>query len=176
MAPPAQPGGRNMVSTVTATTVTGLYRSDDAGVNWRKVNDANPRPMYFSQIRIDPKSDARIYVLGVDLSISDDGGKTFYLQESMHDDHHAMWIDPNNPNHIIEGTDGGLGFSYDRAKTFEAVYNMDIGQFYHVAYDMEWPYNVYGGLQDNGSWMGPSHHSGGIGNRHWQVLGGGDGF
>jgi hypothetical protein len=81
---------------------------DDAGQTWRKMSDTNPRPMYFSQIRIDPKSDARIYVLGVDLHISDDGGKTFYLQESMHDDHHAMWINPNNPNHIIEGTDGGL--------------------------------------------------------------------
>ena len=157
---------------------SGTYRSDDAGMTWRKMSDTNPRPMYFSQIRIDPKSDARIYVLGVDLHISDDGGKTFYLQESMHDDHHAMWIDPNNPNHIIEGTDGGLGFSYDRAKTFEAVYNMDIGQFYHVTYDMETPYNVYGGLQDNYSWGGPSavRSRQGITNDDWFSVQGGDGF
>jgi photosystem II stability/assembly factor-like uncharacterized protein len=157
---------------------SGTYRSDDAGQTWRKMSDVNPRPMYFSQIRIDPKSDARIYVLGVDLHISDDGGKTFYLQESMHDDHHAMWINPNNPNHIIEGTDGGLGISYDRAKTFEGVYNMDLGQFYHVTYDMETPYNVYGGLQDNYSWGGPSavRSRQGITNDDWFSVQGGDGF
>jgi photosystem II stability/assembly factor-like uncharacterized protein len=157
---------------------SGTYRSDDAGQTWRKMSDTNPRPMYFSQIRIDPKSDARIYVLGVDLHISDDGGKTFYLQESMHDDHHAMWINPNNPNHLIEGTDGGLGISYDRAKTFEGIYNMDLGQFYHVTYDMDTPYNVYGGLQDNYSWGGPSavRSRQGITNDHWFSVQGGDGF
>ena len=157
---------------------SGTYRSDDAGLSWRKMSDTNPRPMYFSQIRIDPKTDSRIYVLGVDLSISDDGGKTFYLQESMHDDHHAMWINPNNPNHIIEGTDGGIGISYDRAKTFEGIYNMDLGQFYHVAYDMDTPYNVYGGLQDNYSWGGPSavRSREGIVNDDWFSVQGGDGF
>ena len=124
------------------------------------------------------RSDSRIYVLGVDLHISDDGGKTFTLQESLHDDHHAMWINPNNPNHIIEGTDGGVGISYDRAKTFEGIYNMDIGQFYHVAYDMETPYNVYGGLQDNYSWGGPSsvRSRQGIKNDDWFSVQGGDGF
>jgi hypothetical protein len=117
-------------------------------------------------------------VLGVDLHISDDGGKTFRLQESMHDDHHAMWINPNNPNHIIEGTDGGLGISYDRAETFEAVYNMDLGQFYHVTYDMDTPYNVCGGLQDNYTWCGPSavRSRAGISNEHWFQVQGGDGF
>lgn len=158
--------------------LSGTYRSDDAGQTWRMMSDTNPRPMYFSQIRIDPTNDSRIYVLGVDLSISDDGGKTFRLQESLHDDHHAMWINPNNPNHIIEGTDGGVGISYDRARTFEGIYNMDIGQFYHVAYDMETPYNVYGGLQDNYSWGGPSAVRGrdGIVNDDWFSVQGGDGF
>jgi photosystem II stability/assembly factor-like uncharacterized protein len=157
---------------------SGTYRSDDAGQTWRKMSDVNPRPMYFSQIRIDPRSDARIYVLGVDLHISDDGGKTFYLQESMHDDHHAMWIDPNNPNHIIEGTDGGLGISWDRARTFEAIYNMDIGQFYHIIPDMDVPYNVCGGLQDNYTWCGPSavRSRTGIANDQWFQVQGGDGF
>jgi len=156
----------------------GTYRSDDAGQTWRMMSDTNPRPMYFSQIRIDPKTDSRIYVLGVDLSISDDGGKTFRLQESLHDDHHAMWINPSNPNHIIEGTDGGVGISYDRARTFEGIYNMDIGQFYHVAYDLDSPYNVYGGLQDNYSWGGPSAVRGrdGIVNDDWFSVQGGDGF
>src|SRR5262245_43122622 len=157
---------------------SGTYRSDDAGQTWRKMSDVNPRPMYFSQIRIDPKSDARIYVLGVDLHISDDGGRTIRLQESMHDDHHAMWINPSNPNHIISGTDSGLGISYARAATFEGVYNMDRGQFYHVTYDMETPYNVYGGLQDNYSWGGPSavRSRQGITNDQWFSVQGGDGF
>ncbi|HEX8029818.1 MAG TPA: hypothetical protein VF491_15200 [Vicinamibacterales bacterium] len=157
---------------------SGTYRSDDAGMTWRKMSDVNPRPMYFSQIRIDPTSDSRIYVLGVDLHVSDDGGKTFWMQESLHDDHHAMWINPNNPNHIIEGTDGGVGISYDRARTFEAIYNMDLGQFYHVTYDMETPYNVCGGLQDNYTWCGPNavRSRSGISNEHWFQVQGGDGF
>lgn len=157
---------------------SGTYRSDDAGQTWRKMSDVNPRPMYFSQVRIDPTTDSRIYVLGVDLHVSDDGGKTFTLQESLHDDHHAMWINPNNPNHIIEGTDGGIGISYDRAKTWEAIYNMDLGQFYHVTYDMETPYNVYGGLQDNYTWGGPSavRSRQGISNDDWFSIHGGDGF
>jgi photosystem II stability/assembly factor-like uncharacterized protein len=157
---------------------SGTYRSDDAGQTWRKMSDVNPRPMYFSQIRIDPTSDARIYVLGVDLHVSDDGGKTFWMQESLHDDHHAMWINPNNPNHIISGTDGGVGISYDRAKTYEAIYNMDLGQFYHVTYDMESPYNVCGGLQDNYTWCGPSavRSRTGISNEQWFQIQGGDGF
>ncbi len=157
---------------------SGTYRSDDAGQSWRKMSDNNPRPMYFSQIRIDPANDSRIYNLGVDLGISDDGGRTFYLQESLHDDHHAMWINPANPNHVIAGTDGGVGISYDRAKTFEAIYNMDLGQFYHVTYDMETPFNVCGGLQDNYTWCGPSQtrSRSGISNDQWFQIQGGDGF
>lgn len=159
-------------------TESGTYRSDDAGQSWRKMSDTNPRPMYFSQIRIDPTSDARIYVLGVQLHISDDGGKTFSANGAMHSDHHAMWIDPANPNHIIDGNDGGVGMSYDRGKTWEGVYNMDLGQFYHVTYDMETPYNVYGGLQDNYTWGGPSavRSRTGIGNDDWSSIHGGDGF
>ena len=157
---------------------SGTYRSDDAGLSWRKMSDVNPRPMYFSQVRIDPTNDSRIYVLGVDLHVSDDGGKTFTMQETLHDDHHAMWINPANPNHIIAGTDGGVGISYDRAGTFEGLYNMDLGQFYHVTYDMETPYNVYGGLQDNYTWGGPSavRSRQGIVNDDWFSIHGGDGF
>jgi len=157
---------------------SGTYRSDDAGQTWRKMSDTNPRPMYFSQIRIDPKSDARIYVLGVQLHISDDGGKTFIENGALHSDHHAMWINPDNPNHIIDGNDGGVGISYDRGKNWEGLYNMDLGQFYHVTYDMETPYNVYGGLQDNYSWGGPSavRSRQGIVNDDWFSVQGGDGF
>ena len=159
-------------------TESGTYRSDDAGLSWQKMSSTNPRPMYFSQIRIDPTSDARIYVLGVQLHISDDGGKTFVENGTLHSDHHAMWINPANPNHIIDGNDGGAGMSYDRGATWEGIYNMDLGQFYHVTYDMETPYNVYGGLQDNYTWGGPSavRSRTGIGNDDWFSIHGGDGF
>jgi hypothetical protein len=159
-------------------TESGTYRSDDAGLSWRKMSNVNPRPMYFSQIRIDPTSDARIYVLGVQIHISDDGGKTFIENGTLHSDHHAMWIDPNNSNHIIDGNDGGIGMSWDRGKTWEGIYNLDIGQFYHVAFDMQTPYYVYGGLQDNYSWGGPSAVRSrlGIVNDDWFSIQGGDGF
>ena len=157
---------------------SGVYRSDDAGTSWKKMSDTNPRPVYFSQIRIDPTDDHRIYVLGVQLHISDDGGKTFVTNAAMHADHHAMWIDPANSNHLMTGTDGGVGISWDRGKTWDFVDNMDLGQFYHVGYDMESPYHVYGGLQDNNSWGGPSavRSRPGISNAEWFVIGGGDGF
>jgi photosystem II stability/assembly factor-like uncharacterized protein len=157
---------------------SGTYRSDDAGLTWRKMSNTNPRPMYFSQIRIDPNNDLRIYVLGVQIHISDDGGKTWIENGALHSDHHAMWINPKNSNHIIDGTDGGIGISYDKGATWEAVYNMDLGQFYHVTYDMETPYNVCGGLQDNYTWCGPTavRSRTGIANDQWFQIHGGDGF
>jgi photosystem II stability/assembly factor-like uncharacterized protein len=159
-------------------TESGTYRSDDAGLTWRKMSNVNPRPMYFSQIRIDPNNDLRVYVLGVQVHISDDGGKTFVENGTMHSDHHAMWINPNNSNHIIDGNDGGVGISYDRGKTWEGIYNMDLGQYYHVGYDMAKPYNVCGGLQDNYTWCGPSavRSRNGIVNDDWTQIQGGDGF
>ncbi len=159
-------------------TESGTYRSDDAGRTWKKMSNVNPRPMYFSQIRIDPANDARIYVLGVQLHISDDGGRTFIENGTMHSDHHAMWINPANPNHIIDGNDGGIGVSYDKGAKWEGIHNLDIGQFYHVTYDMETPYNVCGGLQDNYTWCGPSavRSRAGIANDHWFSIHGGDGF
>jgi photosystem II stability/assembly factor-like uncharacterized protein len=157
---------------------SGTYRSDDAGLSWRKMSDTNPRPMYFSQIRIDPNNDLRIYVLGVQIHISDDGGKTWIENGALHSDHHAMWINPKNSNHIIDGTDGGIGISWDKGATWEAVYNMDLGQFYHITYDMETPYNVCGGLQDNYTWCGPTavRSRTGIANDQWFQIHGGDGF
>jgi len=159
-------------------TESGTYRSDDAGLSWRKMSSVNPRPMYFSQVRIDPNNDLRIYVLGVQIHISDDGGKTFIENGALHSDHHAMWINPRNSNHIIDGTDGGIGISWDKGATWEAVYNMDLGQFYHVTYDMETPYNVCGGLQDNYTWCGPTavRSRTGIANDQWFQIHGGDGF
>ncbi len=157
---------------------SGVYRSDDAGLSWKKMSGVNPRPMYFSQIRVDPSSDHRVYVLGVQLHISDDAGKTFREDGTLHSDHHAMWIDPSNPNHVMTGNDGGIGVSYDRAQTWDFIDNLVLGQFYHVGYDMEVPYHVYGGLQDNYAWGGPSavRSRDGIANSDWFVIGGGDGF
>ncbi|MDP2389501.1 MAG: sialidase family protein, partial [Acidobacteriota bacterium] len=159
-------------------TESGTYRSDDAGLSWRKMSNTNPRPMYFSQVRIDPNNDLRVYVLGVQIHISDDGGKTFIENGALHSDHHAMWINPKNSNHIIDGTDGGIGISWDKGATWEAVYNMDLGQFYHVTYDMETPYHVCGGLQDNYTWCGPTavRSRTGIANDQWFQIHGGDGF
>ncbi len=159
-------------------TGTGLYRSDDAGSSWYKVSDVNPRPMYFSQVRIDPNDDHRIYVLGVELHMSDDGGRTFVANTVPHSDHHALWIDPANSNHVLTGCDGGVNVTWDRGKHWDFIDNIDIGQFYHVGFDMDTPYHVMGGLQDNASWLGPSAVRAdiGIGNFDWLNIGTGDGF
>ena len=161
-------------------TESGLYRSDDAGASWRKMNNTNPRPMYFSQVRIDPKTDSRIYVLGVSLYISDDAGKTFRDDgaRNIHVDHHAMWIDPNNPDHLMIGNDGGASMSFDRAATWVWMNNLPFAQAYHVTYDMQTPYHVCAGLQDNNTWCGPSavRTNTGITNDDWYVITGGDGF
>jgi photosystem II stability/assembly factor-like uncharacterized protein len=157
----------------------GIYRSDDRGKTWKKINPLNPRPMYFSQVRIDPQDDKRIYVLGVSLYVSDDAGKTFKSDgaRNLHVDHHAMWIDPRNPNHLIIGNDGGVGISYDRARTWLRVNNVPLGQIYVVGYDMRDPFFLYAGLQDNGVWSGPSatRHRVGPLNDDWIQVGGGDG-
>ncbi len=136
--------------------------------------------MYFSQVRIDPKTDSRIYVLGVSLYISDDAGKTFRDDgaRNIHVDHHAMWIDPNNPDHLMIGNDGGASMSFDRAATWVWMNNLPFAQAYHVTYDMQTPYHVCAGLQDNNTWCGPSavRTNTGITNDDWYVITGGDGF
>jgi photosystem II stability/assembly factor-like uncharacterized protein len=161
-------------------TETGTYRSDDAGASWTKLSSTNPRPMYFSQMRVDPNDDHRVYVPGVQLHVSDDGGKTFRDDgaKNIHVDFHAMWIDPNNSDHLMIGGDGGVGISYDRSQTYVWLSNLPVGQFYHVAYDMQSPYFVCGGLQDNNTWCGPSavRSAGGSSNDDWFIIGGGDGF
>jgi photosystem II stability/assembly factor-like uncharacterized protein len=159
---------------------SGVYRSDDAGASWSKVSSLNPRPMYFSQIRIDPTNENRIYVLGVTLHLSEDGGKTWNNNAArlIHVDFHAMWIDPRNPDHLLLGGDGGVGISHDRSKTWVWMNNLPLGQFYHASYDMQTPYAICGGLQDNNTWCGPSavRSASGIANDDWFVVQGGDGF
>lgn len=159
---------------------TGLYRSDDGGQTWRKTSNLNPRPMYFSQIRIDPTNPERVFGGGVGLHLSVDGGRTFETDAALvtHDDVHAIWINPNNPNHVLIGNDGGLAVSYDYSKTWTFLPNLPVGLFYHVGYDMELPYNVCGGMQDNYNWCGPSasRFGSGIMNYDWFQIQGGDGF
>jgi photosystem II stability/assembly factor-like uncharacterized protein len=159
----------------------GVYVSKDNGETWTRVNSLNPRPFYFSTIRVDPTDDKLIYVLG-DLQIwkSADGGKRFVSGpvRGVHPDFHALWIDPKNNKHMLTGCDGGFYVTYDQGATWDHLNILALGQFYHVAVDNRRPYRVYGGLQDNGSWGGPSQvlRSQGPVNDDWVFLRGGDGF
>jgi photosystem II stability/assembly factor-like uncharacterized protein len=160
----------------------GVYRSNDKGETWTRISDMtnNPRPMYFSQIRIDPNNDQRLWMAGVSMQYSEDGGKTFSgnFARPNHDDTHAIWIDPNNSNHLIVGNDGGINITYDRGVTWDYANTVAIGQFYEVGADMSMPYKICGGLQDNNAWCGPSmsFNPRGITNSDWYTIGGGDGF
>jgi len=158
----------------------GVFRSEDKGFSWKKMSSTNPRPMYYSQIRIDPNNDQRIWVLGARMYVSEDGGRNFNTNvvTRIHGDHHAMWINPHDSDRMIVGSDGGIYFSYDRGKKWDFVNALPIGQFYEIGFDMRNPYYVYGGLQDNGSWGGPSatYYRRGISNDEWFRIGGGDGF
>jgi photosystem II stability/assembly factor-like uncharacterized protein len=161
-----------------------LLRSTDGGATWKAVNtgaNVSPRPFYYADIRVDPTDPNRVYRLASTLDVSTDAGKSFASLagfRSAHPDHHALWIDPNDPRRIIEGNDGGVFMSNDRGATWSFVENLPVGQFYHVRVDMDRPYNVYGGMQDNGSWKGPNTawEQGGIRNLHWSEVGFGDGF
>src|SRR5262245_20357177 len=135
----------NIVYATVENRNGGVFRSEDKGETWTKVNSANPRPMYFSQIRIDPNDDKRIYVCGTDILLSDDGGKTLTVNGSpgVHSDHHGLWIDPKNSRHLLDANDGGLWESRDRAKSWDHLNNYPTGQFYNVSVDMQVPYHVY---------------------------------
>ena len=158
----------------------GVFRSEDKGLTWERMSDTNPRPMYYSQIRIDPNNDQRIWVLGTQMYYSQDGGRTFATDwvQRIHVDHHALWIDPADSNHMVLGNDGGIHISWDRGRSWDFVNTIPLGQFYEIGHDMGTPYMVYGGLQDNGSWGAPSRtfFRQGISNEDWFRIGGGDGF
>ncbi len=159
----------------------GVFRSDDKGRTWRHVNSLSPRQFYFGQVRVDPGDPDRVYVLGTLLQVSSDGGKTFNKDnyaKGTHVDYHAMWIDPHDSDHLVLGCDAGLNFSYDRGATWERLMNLPLAQFYAIGLDMRRPFWVYGGLQDNGSWGGPTatHDPAGITFADWKDVLGGDGF
>jgi len=158
----------------------GIYRSDDGGATWKRVgNNPDGRAMYFSQLRVDPNNPDRLLVASVRMSMSTDGGRTFNpVDQPVHDDKHAIWWDPANSNHVLIGTDGGAYQTWDMTRTWIWFPNLPIATFYHVGYDMEYPYNVCGGMQDNYNWCGPSavRTSGGITNDRWHQVQGGDGF
>jgi photosystem II stability/assembly factor-like uncharacterized protein len=158
----------------------GVYKSTDGGASWTRVNSLNPRPFYFSQVRVDPSDDRYVYVLGIALYRSRDGGATFRDDggRGVHADGHALWIDPRDGRHMIVGGDGGFYATYDRMETWDHLNHLAIGQFYDVALDANRLYRAYGGLQDNGTWGGPSaaRTEPGPINEDWIRVGGGDGF
>ena len=156
----------------------GLYRTTDGGRTWEKTSNSNSRPFYYSQVRVAPNDSNRVWFSSTPVLRSDDGGRsTRNATQGLHVDHHAMWIDPNDPNRMIVGNDGGVGVSSDQGGTFFFGGVLPITQFYNVSYDMAVPYNVCGGAQDNGSWCGPTRRrSGSLNNTHWLYFWGGDGF
>ncbi|HEX9611164.1 MAG TPA: hypothetical protein VF978_04695 [Gemmatimonadales bacterium] len=156
---------------------SGLYRSADGGQTWERTATTNVRPFYYSQVRVDPKDPNRVYWSSTPVNFSNDGGKTLgNATVGIHVDHHAMWIDPMDPSHIIVGNDGGIAITWDQGGTWDFPNVLPLGQFYAVSYDFSFPYKICGGLQDNGSWCAPSRRPNGITNADWVNVGGGDGF
>lgn len=182
------PSNSKIIYALVEAKKNALYKSEDGGVKWRKINDKTEigtRPFYYSDLFVDSKNENRLYSVFTYVNVSDDGGKSFrqlmpaYGSNSgIHPDHHAWYIHPEDPSYMIDGNDGGLNITRDKGKTWRFVENLPVGQFYHIAYDMEYPYNLYGGMQDNGSWVGPAYvlKAQGIRNSYWQEFMFGDGF
>ncbi len=177
------PSDPNTIYALIESKKNALYKSTDGGTKWSKVSDKNigNRPFYYADIFVDPTNENRVYNVYSHVDVSEDGGKTFkrFIDAGkIHVDHHALYIHPDNPEFIIDGGDGGLALTRDRGKTWKTSENLPLGQFYHINIDNEIPYYVYGGMQDNGSWRGPSQvwRRGDIRNHYWQRIGYGDGF
>ena len=189
---PAKPYGRIAVAVAPSnakriyaaveSTRSALFVSSDGGQTWEERDRSNWmvwRPFYFSHLIVDPKDENKVYKPNGQMIVSSDGGKSFSVAggfTGMHGDVHDVWINPLNTQHVIAGDDGGLWISYDGATLWWKGENLPISQFYHVSADDRDPYQVYGGLQDNSSWVGDSQYPGGITNSRWENLYGGDGF
>ncbi len=172
----------DVVYALVEATKNTLCRSDDGGKSWQTINDSPniaPRPFYYADLRVDPQNENRVYSLHSNLQVSHDGGKSFStIARGVHSDHHALWIHPTDGSFLIEGNDGGVAVSRDHGKTWRFIDNLPLAQFYHINVDADIPFNIYGGMQDNGSWRGPSDvwENNGIRNWHWNEVGFGDGF
>jgi photosystem II stability/assembly factor-like uncharacterized protein len=165
-----------------------LYKSTDGGSQWKMVNDKEDignRPFYYSDIFVDPQNENRVYSVFTYVNVSEDGGKSFTelmpaygVDNGVHPDHHAWWIHPKNGQFMMDGNDGGMNITRDGGASWRFVGNIPVAQFYHISTDNEYPYNVYGGMQDNGSWRGPAYvwKVQGIRNSYWQEIAFGDGF
>jgi photosystem II stability/assembly factor-like uncharacterized protein len=177
------PSNPDVIYAMVEAKKTGLYKSTDGGYQWSLVTTehVNDRPFYYHEFYVDPSNEHHLIYLHSTVSESFDGGKswnTILPYWGVHPDHHAFWWSSQNPKHMMEGNDGGFNQSYDGGKNWVFAANLPLGQFYHINYDMEQPYNVYGGMQDNGSWKGVSRHfnEGGIRDSDWQEVAFGDGF
>lgn len=182
------PGKTNVVYALVEAKKNALYKSEDGGFKWKMINnksDIGNRPFYYSEIYVDPQNENRVFSVFTYVNISQDGGKSFkqlmpayQANNGVHPDHHAFWIHPENGQFMMDGNDGGLNISKDGGKSWRFIGNLPVAQFYHINVDNEFPYNVYGGMQDNGSWRGPAYvwKTQGIRNSYWQEITFGDGF
>ncbi len=182
------PGNTDVVYAHVESKKNGIYRSDDGGYNWElrqtveKDGEVGNRPFYYAEIYVDPFNENTVYSIYTYISKSTDGARSFEslypYYNWVHPDHHALWLSHDNPGFMIDGNDGGLNITYDGGDSWRFINNIPVGQFYHVSVDNRIPYNIYGGMQDNGSWQGPAYvwRSGGIRNAYWEELFFGDGF
>ncbi|MCI2230130.1 hypothetical protein MC378_13205 [Polaribacter sp. MSW13] len=182
------PNNPDIIYALVEAKKNALYKSEDGGFKWKKINDKpgiGNRPFYYSEIYVDPQNENRLYTVFTYINVSQDGGKSFKqlmpaygANNGIHPDHHAWWILPSNGKFMIDGNDGGLNITKDGGKTWRFIGNIPVAQFYHINVDNEYPYNVYGGMQDNGSWRGPAYvwKAQGIRNSYWQEISFGDGF
>ncbi|WP_405368126.1 WD40/YVTN/BNR-like repeat-containing protein [Nonlabens sp. Asnod2-A12] len=182
------PSDPSVVYALVEAKKNALYKSTDGGFKWKMINnksDIGNRPFYYSEIYVDSQNENRLYSVFTYINVSEDGGKSFTqlmpaygVDNGVHPDHHAWYIHPKNGKFMIDGNDGGLNITRDRGKTWRFIGNLPVAQFYHINVDMETPYNVYGGMQDNGSWRGPAYswRAQSIRNSYWQEISFGDGF